>query len=120
MSVEIQISNISNDKSTLSVFINGRPTYWEAHSIYVDVMDPATGKTAVRKDIKTQSLLRHLLNKYCEVNDKTPLEEGFKQLKKRFGNEYNIIMTAVELTENIAQKMANQEFSKTIKDNFSL
>lgn len=112
MTVQVQLSQITNDKSIMSIFIKERPVFWEAHSVFTDVMNPATGEKFVRKDIKAQSLLRTLLDKYCNVSDKTPMEEGMRKLKQALGNDYNSALAAVGLTEQIAQKMANQEYAQ--------
>ena len=54
----MEFNLISNQKSIVAVYIEGRPIFWEAHLTPVKVMDPKTGKTEVRSDVKAQSLLR--------------------------------------------------------------
>ena len=58
MSVTMEFNLISNQKSIVAVYIEGRPIFWEAHLTPVKVMDPKTGNTEVRSDVKAQSLLR--------------------------------------------------------------
>ena len=76
-------------------------------------MDPKTGKTEVRSDVKAQSLLRLMLDKYCDVDDQTKLEDALKQLKKVLREDYNKAMQAEETTKQIAKKMANLEYEDT-------
>lgn len=111
MSVTMEFNLISNQKSIVAVYIEGRPIFWEAHLTPVKVMDPKTGNTEVRSDVKAQSLLRLMLDKYCDVDDQTKLEDALKQLKKVLREDYNKAMQAEETTKQIAKKMANMEYA---------
>ncbi|WP_288646621.1 hypothetical protein [uncultured Lactobacillus sp.] len=111
MSVTMEFNLISNQKSLVAVYIQGRPLYWEAHLTPVEVMDPKTGSTEIRSDVKAKSLLRMMLDRYCDVDDQTELEDALKQLKKVLSEDYNKAMQAEETTKQIAKKMANMEYA---------
>lgn len=115
MSVSIEFNQISNQKSIVAVYIQGRPIFWEAHLTPVELMDPKTGEIKVRSDVKAQSLLRLMFNKYCDVDDQTTLEDALKQLKRVLRDDYNKAMQAEETTKQIAKKMANMEYDESMK-----
>ena len=54
-----------------------------------------------------------MLDKYCDVDDQTKLEDALKQLKKVLREDYNKAMQAEETTKQIAKKMANLEYEDT-------
>ena len=119
MAISVEISQMNNNKSIIGVFYNGRPTYWEAHVVPTKETDPKTGKEQVRLNIKAQSLIRLLLDKYTDATDSTTMADGLHMLKKFFGDDYNSAMQISDMTKDIAKKMAQRKFEET-KSKFSL
>lgn len=107
--IDIQLDQITNDKSLISVFIEGRPKIWEAHAILVDTIDKK-GRPAKRRDIKSQSFLRQIMDDYIEVDENTKMKVALEQLQKIFGKEYDALLQVEQLTQIIVQNMFAEKY----------
>jgi hypothetical protein len=107
--IKIQLDQINNDKSLVFVYIEGRPKIGEAHAVLVNTTDEK-GRPAKRRDIKSQSFLRKIMDDYIEIDASTKMKVVLEQLHKVFGEEYDALLQVEQLTQIIVQNVLAEKY----------
>lgn len=108
MSLTITIKNISNDESSISLFVKNVWVNWSANA--VPVKSSGRTKSAYQRDVRADNLLRTLFDKFCKVSDKTTVQEANEELRKFLGDaDFNECMIVDKWTKSLVFDMTYQK-----------
>lgn len=108
MSLTITIKKISNDESSISIFVKNVWVDWSAKAIPVKAAGGT--KSAYQRDVRADNLLRTLLDKFCNVTDETTLSEAKDELLKALGDaDFNECLQVDKWTRSLVFDMTYQK-----------
>ena len=108
MSLTITIKKISNDESSISIFVKNVWVNWSAKAIPVKAAGGT--KSAYQRDVRADNLLITLLGKFCNVTDETTLSDAKDELLKALGDaDFNECLQVDKWTRSLVFDMTYQK-----------
>lgn len=108
MTIEVQLDQLTNKKSIVAIFINGRPIHWTAY-----IQEKDAGDNKIWRNIIYPSFLKRVITKYTDLDDVTDgnIQRGVELLKKVMNREdVDKVIQVDALLETIASNMINQNY----------
>lgn len=108
MQIDVQIDQISNNKTILGIFIDSRSVYWTAYA-------KETKDEEKIRSIAYQPFIIQVINKYTQLRLTTAdgqegIRKGIQLLKKKLSPDLDALFEVNDLTEKIADNMSKSKY----------